>query len=129
MGMVASHHGSHIDAEYVPRPLKGSAARLLISVGWGNTYDHPKQHSLAIYAEKGWKARSTWERDRCPHGGGHRHSLGNRLALFPDATSPHCSCGRVPAAHLCLSDGSEEGVGAPKLAAEVTDEVTATVSA
>ena len=103
VGLVASHHGGRVDPRYVPRPLEGSPATLVISVGDGNNYGHPKQEALSAYATRNWRELRTSSRIPCPGPDRHAHELGNRLIPFPKAPLPRCGCGCVIDGRLCLS--------------------------
>lgn len=110
-GMVAPHHGSRITAGDVPKPMAGSPKTLVISVGHGNTYGHPKQDSIDAYEAAGWNGTVVLTRDRqvcdrtcLPI---HEHNHGNILLKFSTRTKdPRCGCGMVSEGNLCLVPSS-----------------------
>ncbi|EJM89742.1 hypothetical protein PMI33_02019 [Pseudomonas sp. GM67] len=109
-GMVAPHHGSTITAAAVPKPMRGSPKKLVLSVGDGNSYGHPKQDSIDAYEAAGWDWTVTLTKDRqeCsrtypPYPPKHEHNHGNILLKFSiKAKDPQCLCGCVRAGNLCL---------------------------
>lgn len=101
VGLVASHHGGRIDGAHVPRPLRGSSATLVYSVGANNCYGHPKEAAKAAYVSRKWNEHRTSTRIACEHP--QTHDLGNRLLLFPNARTPRCGCDCVSNGRLCLA--------------------------
>ncbi|MBI6620639.1 hypothetical protein YA0783_20255 [Pseudomonas corrugata] len=109
-GMIAPHHGSRITVADVPKPLKRGPKKLVLSVGNGNVYGHPKQESIDAYQAKGWDwdVVATHQRQTCPHTvalfpATHSHLHGNVLLKFsPGAPDPKCGCGQVRQGNLCL---------------------------
>lgn len=100
-GLVAPHHGARISAKDVPNPKKNSLARLVISVGYQNSYGHPKQESIDAYAKSGWLSSRTQDRIDCGRTPVvHRH--GNTLLKFSDESDPQCGCACIPDGSLCL---------------------------
>jgi hypothetical protein len=102
-GMVAPHHGARVSGLKVPKPKKGTLARLVMSVGEHNSYGHPKQDAIDAYNNSGWQSSRTQDRFDCGCGGGslsHRH--GNTLLKFSDEPDPQCGCRCVPDGSLCL---------------------------
>lgn len=105
-GMVAPHHGARISSDGVPRPKSDSPAQVVVSVGKGNTYGHPKQDAIDAYQECGWLPVLTQDRLNCPRCGG-RHLHGNALLRFTvDSPDPQCGCRCVQAGNLCLLPSS-----------------------
>jgi hypothetical protein len=101
--MVAPHHGARVSGFMVPKPKKGTLARLVMSVGEHNSYGHPKQDAIDAYNESGWQSSRTQDRFDCACGGGsasHRH--GNTLLKFSNKPDPRCGCSCVPNGSLCL---------------------------
>lgn len=109
-GMVAPHHGSRITSAAVPKPMPGSPKKLVLSVGKGNSYGHPKQDSIDAYEAAGWDwtVVLTQDRHECnrtysPYAVGHEHNHGNILLKFSiNAKDPQCGCGSVQEGNLCL---------------------------
>lgn len=106
-GMVGPHHGSRITLNSVPKPMKGSPEKLVLSVGNGNSYDHPRQGSINEYQKIGWDwtVVLTQDRHECHsrYSLGHAHEHGNILLKFSiNAADPECECGRVQEGNLCL---------------------------
>jgi len=101
-GLVAPHHGALITGRAVPSPQKGSPARLVMSVGAGNSYGHPKQGALNAYQKKGWLASLTQDRFDCTRANT-LHQHGNTLLKFCSSfKDPQCGCRCVESGNLCL---------------------------
>ena len=102
-GLVAPHHGARITENAVPRPQKGSPARLVMSVGTGNSYGHPKQDALNAYQKKGWLASRTQDRFDCTRTTA-LHQHGNTMLKFSSTfNDPQCGCRCVESGNLCLT--------------------------
>lgn len=100
-GDVAPHHGSRISGRHVPRPKKGSPARLVMSVGNLNTYGHPKLEAIQTYHDHGWVSSGTNDRHDCDCDTvAHQH--GNTILKFGKGPDPACGCDCVPNGHMCL---------------------------
>ncbi|QTT89693.1 hypothetical protein [Pseudomonas chlororaphis] len=101
-GIVAPHHGSYITEYAIPTPKKGGPARLVMSVGNGNSYGHPKQQAIDAYKSKHWNlvlTQNRFECDRC----GKSHTHGNTLLKFSSSSpDPECRCKCVLEGNLCL---------------------------
>lgn len=101
-GLVAPHHGARITSGMVPRSKKGSPARLVMSVGAGNSYGHPKQDAINAYQAKGWLASRTQDRFDCTRTS-EIHQHGNTLLKFNNSfADPQCGCHCVEEGNLCL---------------------------
>lgn len=102
-GLVAPHHGANITLGTVPLPKKGSPSRLVMSVGAGNSYGHPKQDAINEYQKKGWLASRTQDRFDCTRTQAvHQH--GNTLLkLRSSFDDPQCGCHCVEHGSLCLA--------------------------
>ena len=103
-GMVAPHHGSRVTASHVPSPKRGGPGRLVMSVGKGNSYGHPKQQAIDVYQGLGWSAVATQDRFKCEDPSvPHDHVHGNLLLTFSqEQHNPVCGCTCVPDGKLCL---------------------------
>lgn len=101
-GVVAPHHGGKINLSGIPRPKKSGPAQLVVSVGAGNSYGHPKKEALDGYESKGWSIVLTHERMDCQRLPS-PHVHGNTLMRFSnDDVDPECGCGLVMSGNLCL---------------------------
>ena len=100
-GLVAPHHGGRVSVEKVPKPKKGSIARLVMSVGDQNSYGHPKKEAIKAYNDKGWLSSRTQDRFNCDRTSV-RHRHGNTLIKLSDESDPQCGCVCVPKGSLCL---------------------------
>jgi hypothetical protein len=106
-GLVAPHHGAKVTAAFVPKPKKGSPSRLVMSVGAGNSYGHPKQQAIDAYQENGWRSTMTQSRYNCWRVQDVPHQHGNTLLKFSSAVQdPQCGCSCVEAGNLCLAPSS-----------------------
>lgn len=102
-GLVAPHHGAKITLGAIPRPKNGSPARLVMSVGAGNSYGHPKQDAINEYQKKGWLASLTQDRFDCTRTPA-LHQHGNTLLKLSNSfDDPRCGCHRVEHGNLCLA--------------------------
>lgn len=102
-GLVAPHHGARISTSAIPKPKRGGPARLVMSVGLGNSYGHPKKEAIDGYAKKGWTSSMTQSRSGCDRAHHHNHDHGNTLLMFrSDGYRPRCSCKCVADGSLCL---------------------------
>lgn len=105
-GVVAPHHGARISIPDVPKPKIGSPRWMVVSVGSGNSYGHPKESAISAYKKAGWRLAYTFDRKTCEHNGS-THDNGNQLLRFTRSDEkPQCGCGAVPNSHLCLRNPS-----------------------
>ena len=84
--------------------MKGSPKKLVLSVGKGNSYYHPRQESIDEYQKPGWDWTVVLTQDphEC-HSHGRAHMHGNTLLKFSiNAADPQCGCGIVQEGNLCL---------------------------
>lgn len=110
-GMVAPHHGARITPGSAPGPRKSSPSRLVMSVGDGNSYGHPKQQAVNEYATLGWTSSRTQDRYDCLRIGGAVHHHGNTLLKFQKSIGdPKCGCKSVDNGNLCLVPSSHSVV-------------------
>lgn len=101
-GIVAPHHGAKITSNYLPLPKNAATSKVIISVGGGNTYGHPKQDALDAYNYVGWNVQRTSDRSVCnvQHAS---HIHGNSLLKFSrHDNDPKCGCECVSHGYLCL---------------------------
>lgn len=102
-GMVAPHHGARVTANAAPKPEVGTPCRLVMSVGHDNTYGHPKQEAIDLYAQLGWVASRTQDRSECSYHHPTSHVHGSTLLKFAtNSHNPKCGCKSVPNGKLCL---------------------------
>lgn len=110
-GLVAPHHGARISTAAIPKPKRGGPARLVISVGHGNSYGHPKQEAIDEYSKVGWKSSMTQSRYNCERRHVNIHDHGNTLLMFrTDGIRPHCRCSCVVVGNLCLHPSTTDFV-------------------
>lgn len=103
-GLVASHHGGHVCR--VPPP-KGYCAHLAVSVGWDNTYGHPRRNAMAAYANAGWHAQMfTWDREEC--GETRLGSIGLRIRESQAPLRMNPPCGGTSCSLCIVKDEPDE---------------------
>jgi len=96
IGLVAPHHGGNISANSTPVAL--GLGRMVFSTFPGCYSSVPSKITKTEARLHGWRISNTSDRFTCTRG---HCTRGNRLIRLE--ITPRCTCNRVPAACLCLS--------------------------